>query len=121
MERMMEEIAEVEPLAVFERWLDEAWRGEPNAHAMTLATATAEGRPSARVVLLKGLDKRGVGFFTKLQSPTVEGAVAATRGAPPPAPAGRATPSRAPGPRTSRARARPARSSSAGSKSFPAA
>ena len=68
MERMMEEIAEVEPLAVFERWLDEAWRGEPNAHAMTLATATAEGRPSARVVLLKGLDKRGLVFYTNLES-----------------------------------------------------
>jgi pyridoxamine 5'-phosphate oxidase len=68
MERMMEEIAEVEPLAVFERWLDEAWRGEPNAHAMTLATATAEGRPSARVVLLKGLDKRGFVFYTNLES-----------------------------------------------------
>jgi pyridoxamine 5'-phosphate oxidase len=65
---MMDEIAEIEPLAPFRRWLDEAWRGEPNAHAMTLATATPEGRPSARVVLLKGLDARGLVFYTNLES-----------------------------------------------------
>ena len=47
----MDEITEVEPLAPFHRWLDEAWKGEPNAHAMTLATATPDGRPSARMVL----------------------------------------------------------------------
>ena len=64
----MDEIAEVEPLAPFQRWLDEAWRGEPNAHAMTLATATPEGRPSARMVLLKGLDARGFVFYTNLAS-----------------------------------------------------
>jgi len=64
----MDEIAEVEPLALFERWLDEAWKGEPNAHAMTLATATREGQPSARVVLLKGLDRRGFVFYTNLES-----------------------------------------------------
>jgi pyridoxamine 5'-phosphate oxidase len=64
----MDEIAEVEPLAVFERWLDEAWKGKPNAHAMTLATATPEGRPSARAVLLKGLDRRGFVLYTNLES-----------------------------------------------------
>jgi len=64
----MDEIAEVEPLALFERWLDEAWKGEPNAHAMTLATATREGQPSARMVLLKGLDRRGFVFYTNLES-----------------------------------------------------
>ena len=64
----MDEIAEVEPLAVFERWLDEAWKSEPNAHAMTLATTTPEGRPSARLVLLKGLDRRGFVFYTNLES-----------------------------------------------------
>ena len=40
----MDEIAEVEPLAPFQRWLDEAWQGEPNAHAMILATTTSEGQ-----------------------------------------------------------------------------
>ena len=65
---MMDEIVEVEPLAPFRRWLDEAWRGEPNAHAMTLATTTPDGRPSARAVLLKGLDQRGFVFYTNLES-----------------------------------------------------
>jgi len=65
---MIDEIAEVEPLAPFRRWLDEAWQGEPNAHAMTLATTTPDGRPSARAVLLKGLDERGFVFYTNLES-----------------------------------------------------
>ena len=64
----MDEIAEDEPLGPFQRWLDEAWRGEPNAHSMTLATATPDGRPSARMVLLKGLDARGFVFYTNLES-----------------------------------------------------
>ena len=64
----MDEIDDVEPLAPFRRWLDEAWKGEPNAHAMTLATTTPDGRPSARVVLLKGLDERGFVFYTNLES-----------------------------------------------------
>ena len=64
----MDEIAEAEPLAPFQRWLDEAWQGEPNAHAMTLATASAAGRPSARAVLLKGFDERGFVFYTNLES-----------------------------------------------------
>jgi pyridoxamine 5'-phosphate oxidase len=64
----MDEIAETEPLTPFRRWLDEAWKGEPNAHAMGLATTTPEGRPSARMVLLKGLDKRGFVFYTNLDS-----------------------------------------------------
>ena len=68
----MDEITEVEPLAVFERWLNEAWKGEPNAHAMTLATATPEGRPSIRAVLLKGLDRRGFVFYTNLESRKAE-------------------------------------------------
>jgi pyridoxamine 5'-phosphate oxidase len=64
----MDEIAEVEPLAPFQRWLDEAWQGEPNAHAMTVATTTTDGRPSVRAVLLKGLDQRGFVFYTNLES-----------------------------------------------------
>ena len=65
---MIDEIPELEPLAPFRRWLDEAWKGEPNAHAMTLATTAADGRPSARVVLLKGFDERGFVFYTNLES-----------------------------------------------------
>ncbi|MBO0736184.1 MAG: pyridoxamine 5'-phosphate oxidase [Alphaproteobacteria bacterium] len=64
----MDEIAEGEPLAPFQRWLDEAGRGEPNAQAMSLATTTPEGRPSVRAVLLKGLDRRGFVFYTNLES-----------------------------------------------------
>jgi pyridoxamine 5'-phosphate oxidase len=65
---MIDEIAENEPFAPFRRWLDQAWQGEPNAHAMTLATTSPEGRPSARMVLLKGLDQRGFVFYTNLES-----------------------------------------------------
>src|SRR6266576_1962709 len=65
---MIDEIAENEPFAPFWRWLDQAWQGEPNAHAMTLATTSPEGRPSARMVLLKGLDQRGFVFYTNLES-----------------------------------------------------
>jgi pyridoxamine 5'-phosphate oxidase len=65
---VIDEIAEAEPLAPFRRWLDEAWKGEPNAHAMTLATSALDGRPSARVVLLKGLDQRGFVFYTNIES-----------------------------------------------------
>jgi pyridoxamine 5'-phosphate oxidase len=65
---MIDEIAENEPLAPFRRWLDQAWQGEPNAHAVALATSSPEGRPSARMVLLKGLDQRGFVFYTNLES-----------------------------------------------------
>jgi pyridoxamine 5'-phosphate oxidase len=65
---MTDEITEIEPLAPFRRWLDAAWQREPNAHAMTLATTTPTGHPSARMVLLKGLDDRGFVFYTNLDS-----------------------------------------------------
>jgi pyridoxamine 5'-phosphate oxidase len=46
-----------EPLAVVSRWMDQAWaaRRQPNANSMVLATSTADGRPSARVVLCKDI------------------------------------------------------------------
>ena len=58
-----------DPLQQFRQWFREAQQAslrEPNA--MTLATCTADGRPSARVVLLKTLDERGFGFFTDFRS-----------------------------------------------------
>ena len=58
-----------DPLQQFRQWFLEAQQSalrEPNA--MTLATCTADGRPSARVVLLKTLDERGFGFFTDFRS-----------------------------------------------------
>ncbi len=64
----MDEIVETEPLSAFARWFAAALDREPDAEAMTLATATREGRPSARAVLLKGFDARGFVFYTNLES-----------------------------------------------------
>lgn len=58
-----------DPLVQFERWLAEARAaGLELAEAMTLATVTPEGRPSARTVLLKGVDERGFLFFSNYES-----------------------------------------------------
>jgi pyridoxamine 5'-phosphate oxidase len=65
---VIDEIAESEPFEPFRRWLAEAWQGEPNAHATILATATRDGAPSARAVLLKDVDERGFVFYTNLES-----------------------------------------------------
>ncbi len=57
------------PLTRFHAWLAEASAQEPNdPNAMTLATATKTGRPSARMVLLKDADERGFVFYTNLES-----------------------------------------------------
>jgi len=56
-------------LEQLERWIDEAVRAElPEPNAMVLATADLDGIPSARTVLLKGLDDHGLTFFTNLRS-----------------------------------------------------
>ena len=58
-----------DPFALFDEWLAEARAGEPNdPEAMALATADSEGRPSARMVLLKARDSRGFTFHTNLES-----------------------------------------------------
>jgi|SRR5437588_2886724 len=69
-----------DPLKEFARWFEAALavceaeaaagivEGVPDVNAMTLATADKEGRPSARIVLLKGLDERGFIFFTNFSS-----------------------------------------------------
>jgi len=58
-----------EPIALFRAWLHEAEAGEPNdPNAVALATATADGAPSVRMVLLKGLDERGFAFYTNVES-----------------------------------------------------
>ena len=57
-----------DPIATLRAWLDEAEAAVGEPHVMTLATATADGRPSARVVLLRGLDQRGLTFFTNRSS-----------------------------------------------------
>ena len=64
-----EERVAADPIAQFRAWLDEAVaRGVVDATAMTLATADRHGRPSARIVLLKGCDERGFVFFTNYDS-----------------------------------------------------
>ena len=67
--RLDERNVDPDPLAQFRRWFDEALRAElPEPNAMTLATATPEGIPSARIVLLKAADERGFTFFTDYRS-----------------------------------------------------
>ncbi|HXF46480.1 MAG TPA: pyridoxamine 5'-phosphate oxidase [Burkholderiaceae bacterium] len=61
--------ADPDPIRQFRRWFDEALAAEvAEPNAMALATADAAGRPSARVVLLKGFDERGFVFFTNYES-----------------------------------------------------
>jgi pyridoxamine 5'-phosphate oxidase len=58
-----------DPILQFKKWLDEALASEvPEANAMTLATVSADGQPSARIVLIKGVDARGFVFFTNYNS-----------------------------------------------------
>jgi pyridoxamine 5'-phosphate oxidase len=67
--RLDESSVSADPIVEFARWFEEAVKAElhePNA--MTLATATADGAPSARIVLLKGFDERGFVFFTDYRS-----------------------------------------------------
>ena len=56
-----------EPFALFRRWFEEV-RPLTEPNAMVLATVAADGRPSSRAVLLKGLDERGFLFYTNLTS-----------------------------------------------------
>jgi pyridoxamine 5'-phosphate oxidase len=66
---LREDEVDPHPIRQFERWFDDATTsGNPEPNAMTLATATPDGRPSARVVLLRGLDDRGFAFFTNFDS-----------------------------------------------------
>jgi len=59
-----------EPIVQFRRWFDDAVAAAVRQpEAMTLATATPDGRVSARTVLLRGLDERGFAFYTNLDSP----------------------------------------------------
>ncbi|WP_421886425.1 pyridoxamine 5'-phosphate oxidase [Methylibium sp.] len=58
-----------DPLQQFEQWLDQALKAElPEPTAMTLATVGADGRPSTRVVLIKGCDARGIVWYTNYES-----------------------------------------------------
>jgi pyridoxamine 5'-phosphate oxidase len=58
-----------DPFTQFHIWFDQAvTAGLPQPNAMALATAAADGRPSARMVLLKGMDENGFVFFTNYES-----------------------------------------------------
>ena len=58
-----------DPIRQFALWYEEAQQsGNPESNAAALATATPEGRPSARMVLLRGADERGFSFFTNYES-----------------------------------------------------
>ena len=67
--RLDEKNVSRDPIAEFARWFAEAQAAEvEEPNAMVLATATPDGAPSARVVLLKGFDERGFVFFTDYRS-----------------------------------------------------
>jgi pyridoxamine 5'-phosphate oxidase len=67
--RLDEKDVSRDPIAEFARWFAEAQAAEvEEPNAMVLATATPDGTPSARVVLLKGFDQRGFVFFTDYRS-----------------------------------------------------
>lgn len=64
-----EDSAAAVPLRQFERWLDEALKAQlPEPNAMTLATVGADGRPSTRIVLIKGFDERGIVWYSNYES-----------------------------------------------------
>jgi pyridoxamine 5'-phosphate oxidase len=64
-----ETASHADPLKQFEQWLHEALAAElPEPNAMTLATVGSDLRPSTRVVLIKGLDERGIVWFTNYDS-----------------------------------------------------
>jgi pyridoxamine 5'-phosphate oxidase len=64
-----EDDAAIDPLRQFETWMKEAFAAKvPEPNAMTVATVGADGRPSTRVVLIKGFDERGIVWFTNYDS-----------------------------------------------------
>ena len=67
--RLTEADVDPDPFRQFDVWFDAAVKSHvPEPNAMTLATATPEGKPSARIVLLRGVDSRGLTFFTNYDS-----------------------------------------------------
>ena len=64
-----ESASAADPLDQFQRWFDQALSARlPEPNAMTLATVGADGRPSTRIVLIKGFDARGIVWYTNYQS-----------------------------------------------------
>jgi len=72
-EGLDEKTIERDPIKQFQTWLNDAFEaGLPLPEAMTLATATADGKPSARMVLLKQVDQAGFVFYTNYNSAKAE-------------------------------------------------
>ena len=67
-EPLTEAHADPDPLRQFSRWFEQVRDLEVDPTAMALATATPEGRPSVRMVLLKGVDDEGFVFYTNYES-----------------------------------------------------
>ncbi|SDC09262.1 pyridoxamine 5'-phosphate oxidase [Williamwhitmania taraxaci] len=66
---LLETEVDTNPMVVFNGWLQEAIKADvPEPTAMTVATSTFEGKPSARMMLLKGADENGFSFFTNYES-----------------------------------------------------
>ena len=64
-----ESASHADPLVQFEAWLQQALTAElPEPNAMTVATVGPDGRPSTRVVLIKGCDSRGIVWYTNYES-----------------------------------------------------
>uniref|UniRef100_A0A0B7B2B8 pyridoxal 5'-phosphate synthase n=1 Tax=Arion vulgaris TaxID=1028688 RepID=A0A0B7B2B8_9EUPU len=65
-----DDLVSKEPLEQFYAWFEEAKNSEGimEANAMALATASRDGTPSVRMVLMKGIDKRGIVFYTNFLS-----------------------------------------------------
>ena len=64
-----ESASAADPMQQFESWLEQAIAGKlPEPNAMTLATVGADGRPSTRIVLIKGFDAAGIVWFTNYDS-----------------------------------------------------
>ena len=67
-EPLSETESDPDPYRQFARWFEQVRENEVDPTAMALATATRDGRPSVRMVLLKGVDARGFVFFTNYDS-----------------------------------------------------
>jgi len=66
---LSESASQADPLKQFEHWLTQAIEGEvPEPNAMTVATVSADLRPSTRVVLIKGFDERGIVWYSNYAS-----------------------------------------------------
>ncbi len=69
LQTLSEKEVDADPIKQFDKWWDEAIKSAiDEVNAMTLATATPLGKPSARIVLLKGYDEKGFVFFTNYES-----------------------------------------------------